>query len=248
MAIALRAASSAWQTTTSNVTVTLPTYAAGDLGIIFYGTKPYNDAPTIDQSWNSGGSYTSGTNGSSIDGGSMQCRYFWKVLSGSETNPVISNSTNSVSAALCYVFQPTSGSQFVTPTDVGGSDTAAGTSISITGGSNLSITTGDVIAASAAFDTDASGDITAHAFSATGSTFGTVSNTPTTDAATSSGQDMGQTACYAAVNSGPSSAAPVFTCTAAGSVPETAGVMIRVREELVPESPMPYVGGAYYGG
>jgi len=248
VSITLASSSTSWQTTTANVTVTLPSYSSGNLGIILYGTKPYNDAPTIDQSWNAGGSYTSGTNGSSIDGGSMQVRYFWKVLGASETNPVISNSTNSVSCALCYVFSPTSGYYFSTsPADAGGSDTSAGTAISIACGSNPGVTTGDMIVASAAFNTDASGDITAHALSQTGVTFGTVTNTPSTDAATSSGQDMGQTACYSLVSSGTGSANPTFTCTATGSVGEAAGVFIRIREEIVPESPFPFVGGGFYG-
>jgi hypothetical protein len=248
MAIARYSNLSSWVVTTANQTVTLPSYAAGYLGIIFYGTKPYSDSPTIDQGWVGLGSYTSGTNGSGIDSGSMQVRIFYKILSASETNPTITNTTNSVSCTMCYVWQPTATYSFTTPIATGGADTSAGTSLSITGAANLNLAAGDVLAFIAAFNTDASGNITSSALSASGSTFGTVSKTPTTDAATSSGQDMGATTCYAAVSTGPSSAAPVYTATAAGSVGEAAGMFVRIREELVTDAPFPFVGGGYYGG
>jgi hypothetical protein len=248
MAIARYSNLASWVVTTANQTVTLPSYAAGYLGMIFYGTKPYSDSPTIDQGWSNLGSYTSGTNGSGIDTGSMQVRIFWKILGASETNPTITNTTNSVSCTMCYVWQPTSGYSFVTPTVTGGADTTAGTALSITGADNLSLAANDVLAFIAAFNTDASGNISSSAFSASGCTFGTVSKTPSTDAATSSGQDMGATTCYAAVSTGPSSAAPVYTATATGSVGEAAGMFVRIREEISSEAPFPFMGGGYYGG
>lgn len=63
----------AWVSGTSNLNPAIPgTAGIGDMMLLAYGTKPYSDAPTIDQGWVSIGSATDGTVASSgNDVGSM---------------------------------------------------------------------------------------------------------------------------------------------------------------------------------
>jgi hypothetical protein len=215
-----------------------------------YGTKPYNDAPTIDQGWTDLGSGTSGTNASGIDSGSMQIRVFYKVMGAGESNPTITNTTNSVSGAMMYVWARTGNNyEWVTPVMATGSDTSAGTGVSCAMGSDPGFTAGDYCMGGMAANTDAATDYTAHAFSTSGVTWGSVTNNPSTDLATASGQDMSQTTCYAAVSSGTSAGNTTFTATANASVGEVAAAIVRIRESLSASAyTMPYIGNNQYFG
>ena len=104
MAIALRA-TSAWAATTAQITAAIPAGTlVGDLMIMFYGTKPFSDVPTINNSWNNAGAATDGTVPAGIDVGSMQARIFWKIHTGTETNPTVTNATNDVSSVVIVTF------------------------------------------------------------------------------------------------------------------------------------------------
>ena len=218
MAISLRAVGTPVYGT-ANLTPAIPTaQLTGDMMLCLYGTKPYGDAPTIDQGWTSLGYATDGTVAAGVDVGSMQTRVFYKIAtSDTETNPTITNTTNNVSTAVIIVFQKGASDAWVTPVGAGGGDATAGTDFSVTASSDVGHTTGDMVVAAASFRSDAATPTTARAVSITGCTLGTYTQSPTTDPETTSGGDMGMTCGYVPVNSGTSTAAPVMTATLAAA-------------------------------
>lgn len=131
MAISLRA-NGTWINSTENVTPVIPAGAvAGDIMICSYGTKPFGDAPTINNGWTLIGSATDGTVAAGIDTGSMKTVVWYKIHTGTETNPTVTNTTNSVSSGRIDVYSCTSG-VWVTPVGSGGGDATAGTGFSVT--------------------------------------------------------------------------------------------------------------------
>lgn len=214
---------------TANLTPTIPAGAvSGDIMLCLYGTKPYNDAPTINLDWaDFGSAATDGTVAAGIDVGSMQARFFWKRHTGTESNPTVTNGTNNVSFAQILVIKPTSGKLLTDPTGAGGGDATAGTGFSITAASNFGITTDDLVVAFAAIRSDAGGFSSAAAIAAASCTFGTL--TATGPGTTTSGGDMAWFGHYGLCTSGTSSAAPTYSATLAAAHTGS-GYLIRVRE------------------
>lgn len=248
MAITL-ASGTSYNAGTANLTPTLPSGGeAGDLMICIYGTKPYSDAPTINQNWTDPGSpATDGTVGAGIDVGSMQARFFWKRHTGTETAPTVTNSTNNVSGVAIFLVKPTSGYTLLDPVGSGGGDAGTDTSWSITAASNPEITAGDLLIAFGTFRSDGAAPTSSHSITASGATIATPTVYPATDQSSTSGGDIATTACYAAVTSGTATAAPVFSVTLSAGH-SGSGYIIRLREEMVVSDPFPYLGGGYYGG
>jgi len=213
MAIGFRA-TGAWAATTGNVTVTIPTgTVAGDLMVMFYGTKPYNDVPTINQSWTDAGAATDGTVAAGVDVGSMQARIFWKVHTGSETNPTVTNASNNVSSAV-IVFN-------------GGGDNTAGTAFSATTG-GVDLTVDDWVASFIATRSDA-GSIGTFTTTASGITFGAFVSQPTAGFTTTSGGDMAARSGYNTVTAGTGTATITVAATLGAS--HTGSMyLVRMRE------------------
>ena len=191
MAIALRAQGT-WAATTANLTVTIPTSPsapqAGDLMIMFYGTKPYNDVPTIDQGWLDGGAATDGTVAAGNDVGSMQARIFYKIHTGTESNPTVTNSTNNVSAAAILVFSKDSSATWDLAFGGGGDATA---NIAFTFSTPaINSVTGDVIAVFGCERTDAVGSIASQTIGTAAGSCSAFTKAPATDLSTTSGGDM----------------------------------------------------------
>lgn len=111
-----------------------------------------------------------------------------------------------------------------------GSDTSAG-NVSVTFGADPGISENDIVIVVFNTPTDVStpNQYSAEAISATGCTFGTVTELVEADSTT--GNDIGGVVCYAKCTAGPSSAAPVFTATAGGTTTNVRGpaVFVRVR-------------------
>jgi len=214
----------------ANLTPVIPTdQLTGDLMICLYGTKPYSDAPTIDQGWTDLGYATDGTVGAGPDVGSMQTRVFYKIsTSDTEIDPIVTNATNNVSTAVIIVFQKGAGDTWITPVGAGGGDATAGTDFSVTASADVGHTTGDMVVAAASFRSDAATPTTARAVSITGCTLGTYVQSPTIDPKTASGGDMSMTCGYVPVNSGTSSAAPVMTATL-GAAHTGSAYLVRLR-------------------
>jgi hypothetical protein len=200
MAIGFRA-TGAWVATTANQTVTIPAgTVSGDLMVMFYGTKPFNDVPTIDQGWTDGGAATDGTVGAGVDVGSMQARIFWKVHTGTETNPTVTNASNNVSSVVIVSFSkdPAKSWDLVLS---GGGDNTAGTAFSATTAANIDLAVNDWVASFMAIRSDA-GTPGTFTTTATGITFGTFVSQPTAAFATQSGGDMAARSGYNTVTAG----------------------------------------------
>lgn len=218
MAIALRAVGT-WAAGTANQTFTIPaspsTPQAGDLMLLFYGTKPYNDAPTINNGWASLGSASDGTVAAGIDVGSMQARIFWKEHTGTETNPTVTNTTNNVSGGVIIVFSKASTARWNIEHG-GAGDSTAGTGFSATTAGNITFAPGDLVAAFAALRSDAATQ-SSISVSASGITFGTFTESPATDLADASGGDIAASGGYAPVNSGTATTTLTYASTLAAA-------------------------------
>ena len=228
MAISLRAVGS-YVNGVADLTPVIPTgVASGDMMLCAYGTKPYNDAPTMNNGWVEIGSATDGTVAAGVDVGSMRTSIFNKIHTGSETNPTITNTTNNVSGAVIIVFQKAAGNSWATPVGSGGGDATAGTGFSVTAASNFGITANDMVVGYASIRSDA-GTQSAIGITATGVTFGAFTESPTTDLATTAGGDMAMSGGYLLASSGTASAAAVYASTLAAAHTGSA-YMVRLRE------------------
>jgi hypothetical protein len=163
--------------------------------LLFYGTKPYNDAPSINQGWASLGSATDGTTAAGVDTGSMQARIFWKQHTGTESNPTVTNTTNNVSGGVIIVFSKASTARWSTAHG-GAGDATAGTGFSATTAGTISFAPNDLVAAFAAIRSDA-GTQSSIALTASGITFGAFTESPATDLSDISGGDIAASGGYA---------------------------------------------------
>lgn len=234
MAIAIRATGT-YVEGTANLTPGIPAGATtGDMMLCFYGTKPFNDVPTIDNGWNLIGSATDGSVAAGNDVGSMQVRAWYKQHTGSESNPTITNTTNNVSACVIIVFQKDTfvPFQWETPVGSGGGDASAGTTFSVTAASNPGITAGDMLVGYAAIRSDA-GTQSSISITATDITLATAfAESPASDLVTTSGGDMTMSGGYVRVATGPASAAPVYASTLAASH-TGAAFIVRLRQNQI---------------
>ena len=228
MAISLRATGT-YTSGTANLTPAIPAGAtSGDMMICAYGTKPYDDAPTINNSWTSLGSATDGTVAAGVDVGSMQTRIFYKEHTGTESDPTVTNTTNNSSTAVIIVFQKTEAG-WAAIVGAGGGDNTAGTAFSVTMGSDVGHTTGDMIVGGAAFRSNSAAQTSGNGMTIAGTTLGAYTKSPATDQASTSGGDMAMTVGYLPVDSGTSTGAPVFSCTLAAAHTGSA-FFVRLRE------------------
>lgn len=220
MAIGVRGVSVP-QFSTGNIAVNLIAgLQTGDMMVCYYGTKPWNDAPTIDQGWTDLGETHNGTVAAGVDVGAMQSRIFYKIITGaggSEVNPTITNSTNNVSGCYVIVFTKGASDTWVTPVATGGGDISAGTGFSCPLDDNIDISAGDFVVVGCSFRSDAATPVTANVdITAPGCTF-TDTKTPTTDPETTSGGDMGMSGEYAECTAGPSSGVATISATLAAA-------------------------------
>jgi len=219
---------------TANLTPAIPaTAASGDMMLLFYGTKPYNDAPTITAGWNLIGSATDGTVAAGTDLGSMQTRVYYKEHTGTESAPTVTNGTNNSSGAVIIAFQKGATETWATPVGAGGGDATAGTGFSVTASANPGITAGDMLVGYASIRSDA-GTQSAIGITATGATVGAFTESPATDLASGSGGDMAMSGGYRSVTAGTASAAPIYASTLAAA--HTGSAFI-VRLRPIPNNP-----------
>lgn len=227
MAIGFRAAGT-WTATTANITVTIPAgTVAGDLMVMFYGTKPYNDVPTINQGWTDAGAATDGTVAAGIDVGSMQARIFWKVHTGTETNPTVTNASNNVSSAVIVSFSKDPAKDWDLVLG-GGGDPTTDTLISANTANNIDLTVGDWIASFFTTRSD-SGTLGTFTHVASGITFGTFVSQPAAGYTTTSGGDMSARAGYVTITAG-TNTTQVTVAATLGTGNSGSMYLIRMRE------------------
>ncbi len=230
MAVSFRAVG-AYVNGIANLTPVIPSgTVSGDIMLCVIGTKPFNGVNSMDNSWISLGTATDGTVAAGNDVGSMQAEIFYKIHTGTEANPTITNATNNVSAAVIISFQNATG--FWDFVGSGGGDGTAGTGYSITTQSSLDLASGDFLIGNIALRSDAStiGTIT---ITGTGLTIGAFTKSPATDLSTISGGDMRMSVGYAQVTAGTATTTLTLASTLSGS--QTGSSFIaRIREVAAP--------------
>jgi hypothetical protein len=228
MAIAFRATGAWTDNNAGTLGLTIPAGAvAGDLMVAFVGGKPFSSVLTINQSWNNGGGATDGTTNAGGNTGSMQARIFWKIHTGTETNPTVSITSNNVYSGVIVVFSKDAASFWDLAFGGGGDDTA-GTAFSATTTNTISLTTNDWIAAFGASRSD-NGTFGNLGISATGMVFGAFNSRPTANYATGTGGNMSARSGHFTATSGTSDSAITITSTLGAS--HTGSMfLVRMRE------------------
>lgn len=243
MAIGFRSAG-AWASGSTSVAPALPTgSAAGDMMVMFVGCKPFNATINKPNGWAilNAGSGVNGSVASGIDTGSVQWATFYREWRSGDTAPTVSITSGNVALGSIRGFTKAATESWLEPVSGKGSDNTSGTGFSITSDVNMEIVSGDyvvhggVIAGNnATFGTPT--------LTANGCTFGTVTESPATEGATATGDDLEASAFYTNCTAGPSNAAPVAGWTL--SAAQTGGGSITRLRVVV--GGMPDVGGIPY--
>jgi hypothetical protein len=212
---------------TGNLTPTIDVAAvAGDMMLLLYGTKPFSDIPTYPVGWLEIGSATDGIVAAGNDAGSMRTSIAWKEHDGAEADPLVTNATNNVSAALIAVFSKGAGETWVTPVGSGGGMGTASTSFSVTAATDVGHTSGDMLVVFAATRSDSGNFTSVPAQTATGLTAGSISDGGRES--TIAGGDMAWASAARLATAGTSSAPPVVTATL-GAAHTGSAFMVRLR-------------------
>lgn len=214
---------------------------AGDVLVLVVGQKPSTangGTVSLPAGWTSREGLTgAGGYGATLgaDTGNTNLRFFSKdTVSGSESGTLaVTLATNGVAWA-CLILVP-AGSGAITFGSGVGSDTSAG-NVSVACSADPGFSTNDMALWALCIPTDvtAPAQFSAHAITATGATFGAA--TEIGEAASAIGNDIGGFLAWAMVTAGPSSAAPTFTATAAGTTTNVRGpgAVLRIREASTP--------------
>ena len=231
MAVSFRAVG-AYVNGTANLTPVIPVgTVAGDLMLCVTGTKPFDGVNTMNNDWISLGFATDGTVAAGNDVGSMKAEIFYKIHTGTESNPTVTNATNNVSGAVIISFQNATG--FWNFVGSGGGDNTAGTAYSITTQSALAIAPGDFLIGNIALRSDAS-TIGAITITGSGLTIGAFTKSPATDLTTVAGGDMRMSVGYSEVTAGTATTTLTLSSTLSGS--QTGSSFItRIREAEPPQ-------------
>lgn len=215
----------------TSVALPYPAHDVGDLLIMFIGNKHTAATPTTPSGWTLiANSYTGSAGTDGIDTGSTRVSaYYRQVTSQLTGTQSVTITSGNVTVGQIISVHKDDVATWVTDVD-GGGDSTAGTSWSVTG-SGLDLSGafgGDIVLVGSSINTDAY-TYSAHALSATGITFGDV--TQTAEFRTATGNDMTLEVATGRVSAGSGSNAPTHTKTASGSTasaPAGAGIFIKV--------------------
>ncbi len=207
---------------------------AGDLLVVAIANKYPANGPTTPSgdgfSFPTNGQGTGGAGAAGNDAGSTYATVYTKVADGTETGNLsvtLTSANSSRGRMFLYRASPTNTWSVAA---ANGGDNTAGTSISVTCGTDPGFLAGDMAIAVFASNTDARTHAS-QAIAATGiSAWGTVAERD--DAAGATGQDVRLVVSEHPVTAGTSSAAPVYTCTASGTTADQnagGGVILRLR-------------------
>ena len=149
--------------------------------------------------------------------GSMKVGVWYFDWDGTNVDPQVtfSTSVNQLALGAILTFRKGASDTWNAPTFTNGNQ-ALGSTISVTGGSNLNYAAGDLLIAILGIRDD--GTFTSFDATATGITWASSLNkAPSTDGSTTSGNDCSATCGYRIASSGTSSAAPTMSGTLAAS-------------------------------
>jgi hypothetical protein len=225
---------------TTQITVSMPATApAGNLLVVIIGAKPEtlvgDTTPPTGWTYQAAASGTGGTGTFAADTGLTSVSVYTKVADGTEAGGTVNfamtgtNDANDVVAAVCIPFGGTDLVWEIAGTK--GDDTTTGTPFTATGAADPGLQSGDYLIAAGIIPTDVTtpAQFSAETLSATGATFGAVTEVIEFD--TTLGYDLGGVVVYAPVTGGPSSSAPTFSATAGGTTTNVAGpiAFLRIR-------------------
>jgi hypothetical protein len=156
----------------------------------------------------------------------MQARIFWKVHTGTETNPTVTNGTNNVSSVVIVSFSKDPLKSWDIAAG-GGGDATAGTGFSaVTPALNLAAN--DWVASFITTRSD-TGTIGTFTTTATGMTFGAFASQPTTGFTTITGGDMAARSGYNSITAGTATTTVTVTSTL-GAAHTGSMFLLRMRE------------------
>lgn len=204
---------------------------AGDVHVLFIGCKPSAATINTPSGWTAIPN-TNGTNGvvaNGVDVGSVAVAAFYRRWVSGDANPTISITLGNVALAVIHRFRPTTGFSILTPVGEKGSDNTSDTAFSCTMGSDIDIKIDDAVVGYSYIAGD-SATFGTPTLSATGVTFGTVTEAPATEGTTTTGNDAEASAMTAIPTAGRSSAAAVVGWTLSAAQTGMSN-LIRVREE-----------------
>ena len=223
---------------TTSLTVPYPTgIAAGDLLILTVGNKYPTNGPTTPTGWTlfqaSGGLGTAGN-----DSGQVYSTVFVKEAVGTESgNLTVTVTSANTSMARMFRYTKAAGTVWGYAATTGSDNIAGpGRTWNVTGAANPGITVGDVVIVVSGLNGNRVTSWT-ESITATGATFGTVTERQDTPSGT--GNDMGMIVSEHPVSSGTATAAPDYAMTAANGTittnsPTGASVFLRIREIPLP--------------
>ena len=232
MAITITAG--AWAAGSTSCAPSLPASPqAGDVHVMFVGAKPYTAVIGTPANWtpitNTDG--TNGTTANGTDTGSVVVKAFYRIWQSGDTATPSSAITSGNTALGCiHRFRPTAGSSISTPVGNKGTDVTSGTDYAATMGADIGITAGDAVV-SYTFIPGNNSSFGSPTLSATGVTFGTVTENPATEGNSGTGLDCGASASTALPSAGPSSAAAIVGWTL-GVAQTGMSNLIRIREAV----------------
>ena len=213
----VRSASPQVVSTTTTLNLVYPEHEIGDMFVMFISTRGTSD-PTLlaPYGWTSLGSYNGGAGTFGADAGNARTTAYYREATSRRwgTQAVALTSADVAIGQILSVH--TKNIDTWTIDSDGGTDTSAGTDWSTTG-SGIDLNSGDggdLLIVGSAINTDAY-TYSAHALSASGITFGEVTQTVTYN--TTSGNDANLNIVMSRVTSGTGSGAPTLTMTASGS-------------------------------
>jgi MSHA biogenesis protein MshQ len=219
-----------------NVTPLTPAFpasiAAGDLLVLFVGSKYGSSSITTPSGWTALASLTDAGGYGATTGANVgnTCIFaFHKTADGSETGTLsVAFSSVNVAWATIHRLSKNSGTWNIEGTT--GQDTTGG-NVSVTFDINPSVLGGDHVltAMAVASNANAGAAFSAGALSQTGATFGTV--TEVAEVGTNVGDNMAGAVWEAAVSSGTGSIEPTLSATSGGTSTDMRGaeVFVRVR-------------------
>lgn len=222
MAISFLAAG-AWASGSTSVAPALPAGASANTRmVLFVGCKPFNATINTPSGWTelAAGGGTNGSVANGVDTGSVRWATFYRDWQSGDGAPTVSVTSGNVTLASIRGFDKGAGDTWDTPVAGKGSDTTSGTGFSITSDVNLGIAAGDYLVHGAVIAGN-NATFGTPTLTATGCTFGAVTESPATEGSTATGNDLEASASYVNCTAGPSSAAPVAGWTL--SVAQTGG-------------------------
>jgi len=185
-------------------------------------------APTTPSGWGFQGTANNTTGTFGTDTGPRRVSVYAKIADGTETGTlnVTATGNNTGGASIIRLAHTNAGYDWAVAVSTG-ADSTAGTGVSVTGGSTIAFQAGDLMVISVGQLVDNSTQ-SAKSITATGITFGTLTNRASV--AITTGSDMRHIVDTVPVSSGSGTVAPVYAYTASSATTQAAVVFLRVRE------------------